>query len=201
MSKKTKLIFLIVLATAASFVAIFFAQKYIRLYWAYMDFEDYQYYLSQRNEFYGEENEIKDWSFGRYLQYVNEAKGAEKKALAEQEKLLDVYRQDTIGGKTPEETWKSYLDAINNGDLELASKHWVEKERQSILTELQDLQEKNQLEEFFKDFPPFESWEFIKDDYWNGIERARFYYKFQSEDYPVKFELNPYSKIWKISSY
>lgn len=43
--------------------------------------------------------------------------------------LSKPYREDTYGGKTPEETWGMFLDALKKGDVELASKYIVPEKR------------------------------------------------------------------------
>ena len=48
--------------------------------------------------------------------------GWEKKTEEFQMALSKPYREDTYGGKTPEETWGLFLDALKKGDVELASK-------------------------------------------------------------------------------
>mgnify|MGYP001562286652 CR=1 FL=1 len=42
-----------------------------------------------------------------------------------QESLEEPYKKDTYGGKTPEETWAMYLDALKKGDIELAIKYYA----------------------------------------------------------------------------
>ena len=39
------------------------------------------------------------------------------------------YREDTYGGKTPEETYDMFLDALRKGDTTLASKYFVGSRR------------------------------------------------------------------------
>lgn len=185
-------------------IATFFAQKYIRLYLAYIDFEDYQYYLSQRNEFYGEKHEIKDWSFDRYLQYLDEAKGAEKKALEEQEKLLDVYRQDTVGGKTPEETLAGFVDALKKRDFDLASKYfWLDKQEE-WREWLSKADQANKITEIISELESApENWtektHFLGDNYKNYTYTILVEEK--EEVVGVELRFNPFSNIWKIKSF
>ncbi len=40
------------------------------------------------------------------------------------EKLSEPYYNDTYGGKTPEETYDLFIDALKKGDVELASKYF-----------------------------------------------------------------------------
>lgn len=46
-------------------------------------------------------------------------------ALAAQRLLEKQYREDTYGGKTPEETFDMFIAALEKGDTELASKYFV----------------------------------------------------------------------------
>jgi hypothetical protein len=214
-----KKIILIIAGVVILGTAVFFAQKYIRLYLKYMDFEDYQYYLSQRNEFYGEKNEIKDWSFGRYLQYLDEAKGAEKKAMEEQEKLLDVYRQDTVGGKTPEETLAGFVDALKKKDFDLASKYFWLDRKDEWTVKLPEMEKNNEIEKLILELEEIPK---ISETWGNESLRVYTYKKYFSErtvqlpdgrggfitkllpagDYEkeIRFKLHPINDIWKIYS-
>lgn len=59
---------------------------------------------------------------GRYKvwQFVNDYK-----------KLTDVYKTDTYGGKTPEETYDLFIEALKSEDVELASKYFVAEKQDS----------------------------------------------------------------------
>ena len=67
---------------------------------------------------------------------------ADLKALADYNTYLDKFKNDTVGGKTPEETLKMFVAALKKGDVELASQYfslddkgsrqkWVEMLRQN----------------------------------------------------------------------
>ena len=65
-----------------------------------------------------------------------------------QEELDEYYRkadelkaQDTFGGKTPEETLELYIDALKEGDMELASKYFRLEDQEGELGELSELDE------------------------------------------------------------
>ena len=79
--------------------------------------------------------------FGWYklTQYLN-TKKVQQLAEELQKQQEDQYQKvisDTYGGKTPQETLKMYIDAVEKGDYELASKYFIEskqeKEKQSLL--------------------------------------------------------------------
>ncbi|MDP2704082.1 MAG: hypothetical protein Q8P01_02570 [bacterium] len=46
---------------------------------------------------------------------------------------------DTAGGETPQETLQMYIDAVEKGDFELASKYFVENEREKWRKELEGI--------------------------------------------------------------
>ena len=50
--------------------------------------------------------------------------------------IYDATMADTYGGKTPQETLQMYISAVEKGDYELASKYFVEKEREKELKSL-----------------------------------------------------------------
>ena len=56
--------------------------------------------------------------------YIGEWK-AKWEAKMLQERLERPYRQDKYGGKTPEETFDMFLDALRKEDIDLASKYFV----------------------------------------------------------------------------
>src|SRR3989344_2777265 len=50
-----------------------------------------------------------------------------------EQELLERRLADTYGGKTPQETLQLYIDAVEKGDYELASKYLVEEKREKEL--------------------------------------------------------------------
>jgi len=79
--------------------------------------------------------------FGWYklTQYLNTKKVQQlaEELQKQQEEQYQKVMSDTYGGKTPQETLKMYIDAVEKGDYELASKYFIEgkqeKEKQSLL--------------------------------------------------------------------
>jgi len=55
---------------------------------------------------------------------------------------------DTYGGKTPQETLQMYIDAVEKGDYELASKYFIEENREKGIKELKALDSKNNMSWF-----------------------------------------------------
>lgn len=62
----------------------------------------------------------------------------EYKVLSEIEKLKQAYRDDTLGGATPEETLKMFITAFEAGDLNLASKYFIPEKQAEYLTKMQN---------------------------------------------------------------
>ncbi len=71
-----------------------------------------------------------------------------------QEALRRPYKEDTYGGKTPEETWAMFLEALKKGDVELASKYFVVEKQGERGQDLQLAKNKNRLEEIIQKFSP-----------------------------------------------
>ncbi|MEK7131357.1 MAG: hypothetical protein AAB797_01295 [Patescibacteria group bacterium] len=116
-----------------------------------------------------------------------------------QNALEQPYKEDTYGGKTPEETWGMFLDALKKGDIDLASKYYdvahQEKGKELILK----LKQENKLDDWIKEL------EGLKKSSREALEgEANYYYDYFDEEFkrilsaPVVFYLNPYTKVWKI---
>ena len=65
-----------------------------------------------------------------------------------QQDLFNKKAADKIGGKTPQETLQMFIDAVEKGDYELASKYLILENQISTKEELTALKEKNNLESF-----------------------------------------------------
>lgn len=88
--------------------------------------------------------------WGTYKQWQMR-RGVEKFAEALKQLEKEDYRiamADTYGGKTPQETLQMYIDAVEKGDFELASKFLVEVKREDEVQGLNSLNAKNNLQSF-----------------------------------------------------
>lgn len=125
----------------------------------------------------------------------------EKQALeAWQAKLEKPYREDVYGGATPEETWGLFLNALRNGDIDLASKYFVVEKQGSWKKTIINTKEAGKLDKVIKNISvPLQK----EKNYLQG-EKAYFYYELRDEktkeiyNNSVVFYFNPYTKIWKI---
>ncbi|OGM98989.1 MAG: hypothetical protein A2915_03440 [Candidatus Yanofskybacteria bacterium RIFCSPLOWO2_01_FULL_41_34] len=84
------------------------------------------------------------WFVLNGMPYVNNlrANWEAKRLQAQWEKP---YREDKYGGKTPEETYDMFLDALRKGDTTLASKYFVVGKQDNWLKTFQEYQSQNLL--------------------------------------------------------
>lgn len=112
--------------------------------------------------------------------------------------LSKPYREDTYGGKTPEETWGMFLDALKKGDVELASKYFVPEKQEEWKKNITNTIKDDKLNLAIKNI------ENIKFDT-STKDTAYFIYTLKNKDSgadyinSVVFILNTYTKVWKIS--
>jgi len=128
-------------------------------------------------------------------------------------------KNDTFGGKTPEETYNLYVAALKNGDLDAASKYFYWDRQDKEKTRLDDLKSRGELEKYIDDLPKWG--EMKEEEYWDkdgkqfsynfvlGNDRVYFDELIQktstleagSYKSTIIFEINKYSNIWKIYSF
>jgi len=63
-----------------------------------------------------------------------------------EQKLYEMQLADTYGGKTPQETLRMYIEAVEKGDYELASKYFVIEKQEKWKRTLQETKAANKLE-------------------------------------------------------
>ncbi len=73
------------------------------------------------------------WTIG-IQDYFEEKKAKEYLENQEQRsaELQEMYKNDTYGGDTPEETWAMFVDALKKGDTGLASKYFVPEKQDEM---------------------------------------------------------------------
>ncbi|MDD5032548.1 MAG: hypothetical protein PHC85_00295 [Candidatus Pacebacteria bacterium] len=115
------------------------------------------------------------------------------KSLEEMDRLvLEARAADKIGGKTPQETLDLFINAVEKGDYELASKYFVLEEKENTKKELLILDEKNKTEWYLAILKNAKSDGEIKD----GSFRMRSKLE-NPPDYLINFSQYP-SGNWKI---
>ncbi len=131
------------------------------------------------------------------------------------------YREDTYGGKTPEETYDMFLDALRKGDTTLASKYFVVDEQSKWKKTLDQYKDQNLLANFVKELennrkiwteiPPsgdpvfknttsFEYKVLVARDTTMDFEGKKLNVPAGNYSNDTTFELNIYTKVWKISA-
>lgn len=114
--------------------------------------------------------------------------------------LEQPYKEDVYGGKTPEETWAMFLDALKKGDIELASKYYDVGHQEKAKQMIEKLKQKNEVDGWIKELETLEK----NSQQLTTNDRAYYFYKYFDLEFkkdlwgPVEFYLNPYTKVWKI---
>lgn len=111
---------------------------------------------------------------GYQIKYKIEQWKANKAAEAFNKAIIEMFKQDTYGGKTPEETFNLFVDALKNEDVDLAVKYFVldPDRRARYWKQFNNLKQGGKLKEYAEDWPKWEEFEIIKDDYNNWEDRA-----------------------------
>jgi len=111
-------------------------------------------------------------------------------------------KEDTYGGKTPEETLKMFIEALKNEDVELASKYFMLDEninRKKWVDRLNSIKQNNYLPTMIKDIE-----EKARPDIQNRLNENDYKFVLRADDDTVgaviDMEFNKYSGVWKIES-
>ncbi len=105
---------------------------------------------------------------------------------------------DTYGGTTPEETLQLFVDALDNEDIELASKYFVLDRRENWAEGLKNIQLEKRIDEIIK---IIKSAQASERDTGSGNQREFIVKNKNGEvDYAIILTLNNQSNIWKIES-
>ncbi len=111
------------------------------------------------------------------------------------EQYQEAMRNDTYGGTTPQETLDLFVEALENDDLEMASKYFVLNDDGTrdpiILENLKILRDNGEIIEVMA---TIEKLEYSETRSYEGT--AWFY----SGDHSILIKLNEHSKVWKIES-
>lgn len=111
----------------------------------------------------------------------------------------EAMRNDTYGGKTPEETLSLFVSALEKGDADLASKYFLIGEKitqEEWRTGIQKMKDTAQLEFIINDIKSaklLERSEMLNYAIFRTTNK-------ESEPHDISLKLNTYSNIWKIES-
>ena len=142
---------------------------------------------------------------GNLTKYGLDVRKADKTVERFQGSLEEPYKKDVYGGKTPEETWAMYIDALKKGDIDLAIKYYAvgdQEKREKFLAEEKQIDSlKLYLEQLSV---PLQKDDSLPDFILANKESAYYYYMVKDLETgemiknTVELYLNPYTKVWKI---
>lgn len=136
----------------------------------------------------------------------------QQKLESEVEEMERPYREDTYGGETPEETYALFIEALKEGNIELAAKYFSPKRQAEWLKELEAQKEQNTLGEFIASLPDLNTLEkdvinderiefsYIKDSPEQEVELQgkKFNIPAGPSTYSIVFLKNTFTNKWKI---
>ena len=131
------------------------------------------------------------------VQYWRYQTSPEYRTIQNLKNLEKQYAEDPYGGDTPEETLRLFIDALKNGDTELAAKYFVLDKQQQWREDLAKIKEKGLMDNSIKDL------ERLKKKYPLGSGDARFIFEFETRNEPDELTVqadvakSPNGK-WKI---
>lgn len=133
-----------------------------------------------------------------------------------EEGFLGILKEDTYGGKTPQETYEMFVGALKKGDLEEAGKYFYWEYQIIKQEKFEKMRDENKLEEYITSLPKWG--EMTEEEYWDKDGKRYSYELFSEEEetiydqlskeevtfpagkYKVRitFQLNKQANIWKI---
>jgi hypothetical protein len=96
--------------------------------------------------------EYQQWKFNRWAENFNKG-------------LEDYFKNDTYGGKTPQETYSLYIAALQRGDTDAASKYFYWERQVAQKQKLDELKAKGELQKYIADLPKWA--ELREEEYWD----------------------------------
>lgn len=138
---------------------------------------------------------IDDWIYqAPFRAQEKELKAGLRAWEAEGARITNLYKKDTYGGATPEETLNLFIKALEAGNYELASKYYIPEQQEGVLREIR---EAKFLEGYLKILKGEKEGKFFD----NAKQYEMNYYQ---NNRPVNFErliLNEYTNVWKIEDH
>lgn len=123
---------------------------------------------------YREKYQLEVWKANRAAEKLNK-------------QLLEMFKNDTYGGQTPEETYNLFVEALKNENVDLAVKYFVldPDRRARYWQEFDELKKQGKLKEYVADWPAWKDWEQVKDEQTNWENMAEIWYS-EMIDKPTK---------------
>ena len=119
------------------------------------------------------------------------------KILREYATLDEAYRNDSYGSSTPEGTLALFVDALKQGDAELASKYFVVEKRELGFSQIKTIIKNNRTKEVVRELQNYKD-KHLSDDMKDCIFST--YYQEEKVWSETNLRLNKYSQKWLIES-
>lgn len=115
-----------------------------------------------------------------------------------QEKIIkemqQPYLEDTYGGKTPEETLELFIQALKEGNIDLASKYFILEKQEEWRDLLNKIQTNNHLENMVNDLEKEKEEKYINDN------KIQFIIRTESGQLGAQINFVKYpANIWKVT--
>jgi len=110
--------------------------------------------------------------------------------------LDELYKKDTYGGATPEETLALFIEALKKGDTELAAKYFVLEKQKEEAGELLVGKNNGVLNLLIGDLEK----EKIGSNFSEGKYRFVTHDNNNNAEFQFDLVFNPFTKVWKIES-
>lgn len=134
--------------------------------------------------------------FKNINEWIDEKPRSQGELLHYFDKLEEAYKNDDIGGKTPEETLALFIQALKENDLDKASTYFVVDYRTEALRSLENSRKNNVLPEIIADIEDGGTLSI------NEYTGARFITTTDgSPGFIFDFIKNPYTEVWKIEEF
>ncbi|MFA5001266.1 MAG: hypothetical protein WC531_03560 [Candidatus Paceibacterota bacterium] len=111
--------------------------------------------------------------------------------------LDEAYRNDNYGSTTPEGTLALFVEALKQGDANLASKYFVVEKRDSGLAQIEMIIKNNRIKEVEEELQNYKEKHFSSD--MMACVFSTYYLKEEAWS-ETNFRLNKYSQKWLIES-
>jgi len=140
------------------------------------------------DKYFSQQAKLNRQNAENYLKYFDWQRNYEK-----------AMREDTYGGKTPEETLQMFIEALKREDIELASKYFMLDERgsrQKWIDLLSRVEQENNLQRMVNDIEKYDEAKKTFDPYYLFL----YYNEDGSVGLQITMHFNSYSQVWKIES-
>ena len=140
------------------------------------------------------------WQKYRYWQDEKIAQKAEEGIRKWQQEDYERAMADTYGGKTPQETLQMYIDAVEKGDYELASRYFVLDKQERELNYLISLSDNEKLSWFLEKML---KGAFIESGEYRDIDEKHYRIEIKSDEPNIYYSIIYFFKYpnntWKIN--